>query len=211
LRAWYVNRRNDSILDAKLMLMFAAALLMILAFLLPRDQTFRTMLAAGEADRVSISYARLLLRIDPDDAELRQLLAGQYYQLGRHNDAWTVLKYNNAGRSILGVKVLQKITYSWPAGSRRNSWKRLLTETLQQVVARESITRADLTELARIALSLGRADIAAVLEERVYRITGSDIDLLRAASATTPATTRPCWVSLSMQHWPQAIPLQRCP
>ena len=66
MRSWYVSRRNESILNARVMALFAAALVLILAWLLPREQTFRTMLANQQADRVSIAYARLLLGITPE-------------------------------------------------------------------------------------------------------------------------------------------------
>jgi len=77
MRSWYVSKRNENILNKRMMALFAAALVLVLFWLLPREQTFRDMLALEQADRVSIAYAKLLLSLSPEDEELAELLAGQ--------------------------------------------------------------------------------------------------------------------------------------
>ena len=183
MRSWYVSRRNESILNARVMALFAAALVLILAWLLPREQTFRTMLANQQADRVSIAYARLLLGITPEDDELRQLLAGQYYQLGEFDDAWAVIKDNNGTSTLLGIKVLQKITYAREPGKSRNEWQAKLLSALQSAASSDQIADEELGELARAAASLDKPRLAAGLRERIYQASGDSTDLRRAAQA----------------------------
>jgi len=187
MRSWYVSRRNESILNARVMALFAAALVLILVWLLPREQTFRTMLANQQADRVSIAYARLLLGISPEDDELRQLLAGQYYQLGEFNEAWEVIKDNDGDSTLLGIKVLQRITYARKPGKSRDKWQARLLSALQKAVTNDRIADEDLAELARAASSLDKPRLAAGLRERMYSASGESEDLRRAAQAWVAA------------------------
>jgi|GEM_PF-2086603 len=187
MRSWYVSRRNESILNARVMALFAAALVLILVWLLPREQTFRTMLASQQADRVSIAYARLLLGISPEDDELRQLLAGQYYQLGEFDDAWTVIKDNDGDRTLLGLKVLQKITYAREPGEGRNKWQKKLLAAISKAATSDDIPEGDLDEFARAASSLNKPRLAAGFRERIYVATGKPADLRRAAQAWVAA------------------------
>lgn len=183
MRSWYVNRRNDSILNARVMGLFAAALVLILVWLLPREQTFRAMLASQEADRVSIAYARLLLGISPEDAELRQLLAGQYYQIGELDNAWAVLKDNGGSSTVLGIQILHRLTYTKPVGKERTLWQAKLLDAIERAATADHIQAGDLAELARAAEGLNRPRLAAGLRERLYTLSGLSGDLRNAAQA----------------------------
>ncbi len=187
MRSWYVSRRNESILNARVMAIFAAALVLILVWLLPREQTFRTMLATQQADRVSIAYARLLLGISPEDEELRQLLASQYYQLGEIEDAWDVIKDRSGDATLLDVNILQRITYAHKPGESRTEWQHRLLGALKTAASNDLIDTENLGELARVASSLDQPRLAAGLRERIYAASGKPVDLRRAAQAWVAA------------------------
>ena len=199
MRSWYVSRRNESILNARVMALFAAALVLILVWLLPREQTFRTMLASQQADRVSIAYARLLLGISPEDDELRQLLAGQYYQLGEFDDAWAVIKDNDGDRTLLGLKVLQRITYAREPGKGRDKWQKKLLASVTKAAVSDNLADEDLADFARAASSLNRPRLAAGFRERIYDATGKPADLRRAAQAWVAADAPDYAVKLLMR------------
>ena len=198
MRSWYVSRRNESILNARVMALFAAALVLILVWLAPREQTFRDMLANQEADRVSIAYARLLLGISPEDDDLRKLLARQYYELGELDNAWHVLKDSGAD-SVLGLKILQKITYAEEPGKSRDKWRGKLTQALQRVATADDIDVQDLREFASIASSLNKPRLAAGLRERVYLASEAEADLREAAQAWVAANAPEYAVKLLMR------------
>lgn len=183
MRSWYVSKRNEAILNKRLMALFAGALILVLFWLLPREQTFRDMLALEQADRVSIAYAKLLLSLNPDDEDLAQLLAGQYYQLGDWNNAWTAIKDQEDRPSLLAVRILQKITYGYEPGSNRTKWQMKLSDAMSKATMDSSLDSAALGELALLATSLNHPRVAAGLYERIYERSNKPDDLIAAANA----------------------------
>ncbi|MGE0624008.1 MAG: tetratricopeptide repeat protein [Pseudomonadales bacterium] len=183
MRAWYVDRRNEPILDVRMMVSFACALVLVLAWLLPREEFFRQMLAEGRADHVSIAYARLLVAMYPDDAELRMLLAAQYQQIGALKEAWAIVGSEEFPPSVLRATLILELGYASRPGPDRRRWEALLERDLTAAVDDPDLDETVLAAFGRAAYAIDQPRLAAQFFERRYQAHGELSDLLQAVAA----------------------------
>ncbi len=181
MRAWYVDRRNEPVLDVRMMVIFGCALVLVLVWLLPREAFFRQMLAEGEADHVSIAYARLLTALNPADDELHQLLAAQYLTIGELELAWAQTGAEQGAPSLLRVRILEQLVHG--GGPDRGHWAALLLQELHRTMDVVALDDTAITELTRAAYALERPDVAAGYFQRRFLETRTEEDLLLAAAA----------------------------
>lgn len=191
MRAWYVDRRNEPILDVRMMVSFACALILVLSWLLPREEFFREMLADRQPDHVSLAYARLLVTLNPEDEELRSLLAAQYLHIGEMELAWATIVAPASDRpasphedaALLRVTILLELVFSQTEERERQGWEALLAQELDRAGLLSGLDESAARKLADAAYAIGRPELAAAFFERRYLAHGSSDDLLQAAAA----------------------------
>ncbi|MFI8482331.1 tetratricopeptide repeat protein [Pseudomonas sp. NPDC078700] len=117
----------------------------------------------GKPDAVSINYAELLLKADPDNQELRETLIGQLIELGRYDDALRHIDELPVSvptlKSFFELELDTLKALSQPDGIAAANKADLIARMRSIPIV--NLSREQIKRQANYALSLGAPDVAA--------------------------------------------------
>ncbi len=172
MRYWYVNRNREKVFQGSSLLVLAGLAIIILFAIQPREGTFRETLSSLEADAVALNYARVLVALSPEDAELKALLAQQYANLGRLAEADAVLigltgRHPDVRYTLLHLDVLRQRLYASTNQRQRGALTSRVINLLQGLPI-QALAHADRQSVAEAALAFGQPFIAAQIYQGLF-------------------------------------------
>ncbi len=152
------------------LLVVAAMVLMVLVTLYPRQQLIDRLSAQPQIDELSVNYLANLLDSEPDNVELRVLLAEHRFKLGQWELSQSTLQpllgktlpnESLAHRvSVLNYRVLEKrVSAAKPDDEDAAALKAQLIESLEARVSLGPWTNPELLDFARGAALAGRPQL----------------------------------------------------
>ena len=185
MRYWYVNNQREKVFKGSSLLVLALIAVIILVAIQPREGAFRGMLSSLEPNAVALNYARVLVALSPEDAELKALLAQQYANLGRLAEADAVLiglgrQSMDVRHTLLHLSILrQRLFASTDPTFRRKLQTRVIG--VLQTLDVNALPHEAREEVAGVALAFEQPLIAARIYAGLFVATRDPRWAMRAA------------------------------
>ncbi len=164
------------------LLAVAAMVLFVLVLLYPKRTLIEQLRDEPRNDPLSVSYLGNLLKSDPDNAELRLLLAERQFALKQHGAADVSLAPLLQAREasplrrraqLLALRLLEQYANAGPPGSREALGRRAeLRQALADKLDEAGWTAADLVRFARQSAGLNEPHLARRFYLRLFDLPG---------------------------------------
>lgn len=176
-----VANKRERLISVPAVILLGVIIIILLVLLFPSKGTFEDSRYIKHPDQLSIAYLKTILKLQPDNVQLRLTLAQQYVAISKWQEAKELIdgfKFdsakNRAQADIISIQIYRE-KYAYTDKSDPSRYQVL--KQAQKILAQINLSQFEpgqLEQLAKIALSLNRPAMAANIYQHLAQISTHD-------------------------------------